>query len=627
MIQELKTLPIKIYKRDHQLPVFSGSGFWELQQRIQSRQEIIKEGKREDSRLFGFFRQQQKVSFEERLRELNALVNEYQSVINIVSTTKEAYIEFFLEFVQELEEIITKKCQDLAQTEQKREQLEGEWQHDELLSNMYQSQKEQINKSVFRLGEVSLLILKKMKLIRETIQEMTTYHSSVCQILDKIKKRLTAYQKTYELQKKLDDKVEDQVFSLSADAPLKFEEYISQASKPFKNLNYYTTEVENNLISTVTEIQTLVKHLSPESGLLEKTSKPELSDKPALVMRNYDQKRELKTIHSPANANLASLNDQDLEILAPCLRGETLFEIINSLQTHFTSELAREVGQGLNVTSIQKNETRIKLASHPNIPTETLEQLAQDQHWQVRQKAVTHPNISVETLEQLAQDHYWRVRQGVASNPNTPVVILQQLAQDHYWQVRQEVARNLHTPMVTLEQLIQDHSGEIRKEAAQNHNWLPEQLQQLARNHDKWIREGVTGNLKTAVETLQQLIRDEEGDICKEATKNLNWSREQLQELAHNWNMWVREGVAENPKTPVTTLQQLAQDSDMWVRKQVAGNLNTPVETLQQLAQDQSWKVRKQVVSHPNTPRKTLKQLATDKNSLVRQSADRALQE
>lgn len=65
----------------------------------------------------------------------------------------------------------------------------------------------------------------------------------------------------------------------------------------------------------------------------------------------------------------------------------------------------------------------------------------------------------------------------------------------------------------------------------------------------------------------------------------------------------------------------------MWVRKQVAGNLNTPVETLQQLAQDQSWKVRKQVVSHPNTPRKTLKQLATDKNSLVRQSADRALQE
>jgi hypothetical protein len=625
MIKDIKTVPVKIYERNYQLPVFSRSGFGELQQRIQSRQETIKEGKREDSQLFGFFRQQQKVSFEERLRELNALVNEYQSVIKVVSTTKEAYIEFFVELVQELEEIITKKCQDLAQTEQEREQLEVEWQHDELLSSMYQSQKEQINKSVFLLGEVSLSILEKIKLIRETIQEIKTYHSSVFQVWDEMKKRLTAYQKTYELQQKF-DQVERQLASLSADAPLNFEEYITQASKPFENLNHYTTEVENNLIATVTEIQELVKQLSHESGQLEKNSKPELSEKPAFVIPNYDQKRQLKTIHSPTNANSASLNYQDLEILAPCLRGETLFEVINSLQTRFTSELAREVGQSLNLTSIENNETRIKLASHLNIPTETLQALAQDSHWQVREKVVTNPNLSVETLEQLAQDHYWQVRQGVASNPNTPVAILQRLARDDYWQVRQEVARNFNTPLVTLEQLIRDHSGEIRKEAAQNHNWLPEQLQQLARNHDKWIREGVAGNAKTAVETLQQLVRDEEGDICREAAKNLNWSREQLQELAHNWNMWIREGVAENPKTPVTTLYELAQDHDMWVRKRVAGNRNAPVETLQQLAQDHNWKVRKQVASHPNTPRETLKQLATDRNSLVRQSADRALE-
>ncbi|WP_460195251.1 HEAT repeat domain-containing protein [Thermosynechococcus sp. FA-CM-4201] len=50
-------------------------------------------------------------------------------------------------------------------------------------------------------------------------------------------------------------------------------------------------------------------------------------------------------------------------------------------------------------------------------------------------------------LEQLAQDDYWQVRAAVAAHPNCPETILAQLVKDQYWQVRIAVARNAQCPL------------------------------------------------------------------------------------------------------------------------------------------------------------------------------------
>ena len=64
-----------------------------------------------------------------------------------------------------------------------------------------------------------------------------------------------------------------------------------------------------------------------------------------------------------------------------------------------------------------------KLATNPNTPPETLERLANDKNFWVRECVADNPNTPPEALERLANDKVYWVRSSVARNPSTPQYI------------------------------------------------------------------------------------------------------------------------------------------------------------------------------------------------------------
>jgi len=150
-------------------------------------------------------------------------------------------------------------------------------------------------------------------------------------------------------------------------------------------------------------------------------------------------------------------------------------------------------------------------------------------------------NTSPEMLEELAEDEDWQVRSGVAYNPNTSVEVLMKLAEDKNKNVRYELARNPNTRVELLGKLADDKDWDVRCQVAYNRNAPAEILVKLADDKDLNVRYEVTRNPSTPAEVLRKLAEDEEWDV--------------------------RIGVARNPSTPVEVLRKLAEDEDRNVRE------------------------------------------------------------
>ena len=616
MAKSQPTVSVKIYEKTYYLPALSESDFSTIQQRIESRQQFIKEGKHEQNERFKLFQRKPRASFEERFNELKELVSEYKALLDTLATNQDIYLKFFAELTKELQEVVTKKCQELAFYEKERQQLEQEWEHDEVLSAMYASQKQQIFKSVFLLGLASILMARKIQLISNAIKKLTEYKNTQRQVLDEINKRLIAYKKTYELQKRI-NRVESDVAKLT-DVALNFEKYMNQYFGSFQGLVERFTKIDTELKSSVTEIQGLVNKLLHESGIPQ-ADPADMSEIVNVLVKSNDKQERLKEILSDVNLKESAAKFRELEIPTDCLEKESLSNAITSIETNFTHQLVKEIGEELNITSIDNsNEVRTQVSRNANTPVETIKQLARDPNWQVREGVASNSNTPVEVLEELAKDSNWEVRQAVALNPKTSLVALELLGGDPNRNVRQKVAVHPNILGDILEKLAQDQDQEVRREVAKNPNWPAETLKQLAHSADAEVRRRVALNPKASLELLQNLAQDEDQEVRREVAKNPNWSTEDLKQLAQSHDMWIREGVACNSKTSMETLEQLANDNDFWIRQGVASNKNTPVETLKQLARNQSWKVRRAVVSNPSTPIELLRELSQNQSWNVR---------
>jgi hypothetical protein len=112
--------------------------------------------------------------------------------------------------------------------------------------------------------------------------------------------------------------------------------------------------------------------------------------------------------------------------------------------------------------------------------------LADNVDWRDR-RAVACSTNTPETLERLANDNHYNVRRGVALNPNTPPETLERLANDDYYWVRYCVAENPNTPPETLEHLVEDGDSLIREAVALNINASPETLERLANYGEHYV--------------------------------------------------------------------------------------------------------------------------------------------
>ncbi|OIP73315.1 MAG: hypothetical protein AUK48_10195 [Oscillatoriales cyanobacterium CG2_30_44_21] len=102
---------IKIYKKTYRLPALSGGKLDQLQSQIRQRNEHLTKGrlvvKKEEQR--GIFRRKvvehkvrKPLSFEERYKELNAIVQNYDQMVLVLRHHQYDYQKFFQELAKEI---------------------------------------------------------------------------------------------------------------------------------------------------------------------------------------------------------------------------------------------------------------------------------------------------------------------------------------------------------------------------------------------------------------------------------------------------------------------------------------------------------------------------------------------
>ncbi|MFM7601758.1 MAG: SUMF1/EgtB/PvdO family nonheme iron enzyme, partial [Pseudanabaena sp.] len=266
---------IKIYKKTYRLPMLAGGKLDQLQKQIRQCNEHLTKGKLivtkvEQRGIFSkkFIEQRsiKPLSFEERYRELNAIVQNYDEMVKVLKLHQYDYQRFFQELVQEIRVTIGENCQAIAEKEQKRalkEQQEYQKpnpspQNIAMLQGM-ESQLFEIAKST---GYAAVLMLKKLDLMSESLKRIANDQDTQKQLLAQVLGEIRSQKDLYELQLEINDlQAKTAEF---VDIALNFEEYMKPFMGSFQSLLSNVATVDQELSKAMGEIQNIANLLEAQ---------------------------------------------------------------------------------------------------------------------------------------------------------------------------------------------------------------------------------------------------------------------------------------------------------------------------------------------------------------------------
>jgi len=239
-------------------------------------------------------------------------------------------------------------------------------------------------------------------------------------------------------------------------------------------------------------------------------------------------------------------------------------------------------------------------------------------------------------LENLATDPDVQVRAAVASNPNTPWSTLEELAGEFPHAFLHNPARQLQV-IADPEQISRDEAfwGAVLREAVipswwrnwlRSHPMLRLHIQEVGETTfpDGFLQEGEEIALLSLVRLLTvPAIQKTALPLLVSNAWEL-FPRESLLWLAREADIEVRRTMASDQQMPMEVMRLLAHDHDIQVRVLVARNQQIPVELLVVLAADEEWQVREAVVANIPPDTWTYQLLDADA-ALRREMAEKAL--
>ncbi|NCS79583.1 MAG: SUMF1/EgtB/PvdO family nonheme iron enzyme [Microcystis aeruginosa K13-07] len=260
-----ETAKIKLYRKTYQLPRLNRPDLLILQDQIQERQQLIKTGKRVRNTWLGLRKKEEPLDFEETFQELERLVGDYNQLIRFLTDHKDEYRRFFLSLTEEIKEAVAVKCLKLAEKERKRQSLENSIGSAELRDTL-KLQKQQIFRTVILVGRASLLMLKKIDLISESIQKLAEDQDTQKRVFSKMMGELNGYKQVYQLQIELDN-LEKEAIEM-AKVAINLEQYLKPIIGQFQGLIDQVVTIDGELSRSVSEVESLVQNiLSSESAV------------------------------------------------------------------------------------------------------------------------------------------------------------------------------------------------------------------------------------------------------------------------------------------------------------------------------------------------------------------------
>lgn len=159
---------VQILNQTYTLPEIANERFHRLQEQVRARQRLIQEGGRRQSRLWGFLPHTSvMLSEEERFRELELLVGDYDAIIARLKEGKDTYETFFTQLVAGIRQAVKRKSDEIRQLEQERAALHQSAvaQQDSALEQWATQSAEQLLQSVRLLGQAMLILLRRVGLV------------------------------------------------------------------------------------------------------------------------------------------------------------------------------------------------------------------------------------------------------------------------------------------------------------------------------------------------------------------------------------------------------------------------------------------------------------------------------
>jgi len=176
----------------------------------------------------------------------------------------------------------------------------------------------------------------------------------------------------------------------------------------------------------------------------------------------------------------------------------------------------------------------------------------------------------------------------IASNPQTPAETLDQIAQIQN--------NDLHSPLGSLffDVLGGNRKGlAVMRLVARHNNVTTETLEILAKSQDDYVLSDVVANKKISESNLRRILNKGGYLIEWGASSNPSTPSELLAILAKSSNEYTRANVARNPNTRSSDLTLLSEDANWNVRGQVALNPSSSLETVAKLSKDLDERVRR----------------------------------
>lgn len=253
---------VQLLDHTYTLPEIASEKFRHLQEQVRARQRLIQEGVKPQSHLWGLIpRTSVRLSEEERLRELDLLVRDYDAIITGLREGKAAYEAFFAQITTGVRQAVVRKSNEIRQLEHERAALQASavTQQDIALEQWARQSEAQLLQSVRLLGQATLLLLKKVALCQEGINRLAQDQELQRAVLSQLVGQLENHRRAYTLQKRI-DRVAHEVAQM-AEVALNFEQYMRDHFGPLQGLLEQVVKADESLHRAVVEIEEITRQM------------------------------------------------------------------------------------------------------------------------------------------------------------------------------------------------------------------------------------------------------------------------------------------------------------------------------------------------------------------------------
>jgi F-box protein 11 len=402
---------IKIYRRTYDLPVLGGENLDQLQNAIKSgsealqrgyiirkvRQEVMVEQK---SGFLGMSKKlvpkfieetvKQELKFEERFQQLDSLVKNYDAVIASLTEHQDDYQEFFGQLADEIREIVTLKCQEIASVEQDRLEVEliAQSYADDNLLQIAAQQKIEILETAKTIGYAAILMLKKLDLMSLSLNKIANDQQTQKAVLESMVKKLSGQKKAYEVQLKI-KRLQDDAKEL-ANIALNFEDYMKKFMGSFQTLLGNVANVDKELSGAMQEIKQIAEMtVNQQSATLPMDDRSSQKILDFLVASDLKKESLIDALEQAKNLNSQVDFDQRLKDASPNI---SLADCLDNIQTYVQFELKpilnvraeREKQQRAEQEARLKaeQEARLKAEQEAKKKFQKLEEYLKNQQWE-----------------------------------------------------------------------------------------------------------------------------------------------------------------------------------------------------------------------------------------------------